>query len=135
MEPALLGDFVKNYGWAVFMAWVAVDKIWPYLSQSLFPQRAAERKAEREAEIKREERQIAAYEQIAKAMAEITVSNAMGNERLNQMAVMLMENNRAIATFGSSLSDHHRMTSEAIATMKERTQPHGKTTRARGGTE
>ena len=114
MEPAVIGSAVRDYGWLIVLAWFMVDRIWPFLAQSFFQARAAERKAERDAEERRDERQILAYEQIARAVSEITVSNAMIGERMAQFNLALME-------YTKLAIEHHRMTETGINRMMERT--------------
>ena len=114
MEPSSIGSAVNDFGWLIVIVWFAVDKLWPWLSQAVFPQRAAERQAEVRRVHDFEDRQIAAYEQIARAVSEITVSNAMINERMAQFNVALME-------YAKSAMEHHRMTENSINRMMERT--------------
>jgi len=99
MDPETFGRFVTESGWIVLIVYFMIERVWPWMTNSLFPQRVdAEREWMRQ--------QVAAYEQIAKAMGEISVSNAMINERLNQVIVMQQR--------------HDTFVVESITNMRER---------------
>ncbi len=122
MDPSVIGSAVRDYGWLFVMVWFAMHDIWPFLSQSIFPARVAERqaqleaeKAERAADVKRKEREILAWEQVATAVRENALMNAKIFAHLDQVLTVLIEHSKAS-------DDHHRETAKGMATMYERTR-------------
>lgn len=115
-DPFPIGEFFRQYGgWAALLVYFLLERLWPWFSGSFFPQKLAMQQAY-------EERNIAAYEQLAKTMNEMVVVLTAMSERMNHFDTALNEHSKASEA-------HHRTTAEGMATMYERTAHGGAPTK------
>lgn len=98
MQTDTLDVLLRNYGWGIVFAWVLYREVWPWLRDRLVPSYMEDRKRRerrndelRNVQEKRladlEERQCAAFEQVASAVNEMSKNIMLTNERLTLILV------------------------------------------------
>jgi hypothetical protein len=100
---------LRDYGWVGVVLWLIVRDVWPFLKDHIYPDAIAERKRKQEKETVLQERSTKAQELMAEAVKGIELALVATNERLSHIQ--------------TSAEAHHKATSEAITTMRERTRP------------
>jgi len=83
---------LAQYGWAGVILWIVVERLGPLARDWIVPERAAaRRKRERADEQERErlknleERQVAAFEKVADALAQLSRSYELVSERMSHV--------------------------------------------------
>lgn len=113
-----MDTFLQQYGWAGFFVYIVWKEVFPFLRDSVFPERMKQEKAERERLRKLEERSAQNDERQAKAFESMSLA-------VHEMALAISANNERLSTLIVGHSEHARFTLDSISAMRERTAREG----------
>lgn len=124
MDP--LATWLRDFGWAGVGLYFVLEKVWPFLTAWILPERkaalarrAAEEAKERERLRNLEERQVSAFEKVAEAVQEMKLALVQTNERLTHVE--------------AAFADHNQQMMAAIGDMRERANPRRTPAKKAGG--
>jgi len=110
---------LHDWGWVGVLVLFAMDKVWPWFTNTVFPAKVKREEEERQFQRKLDERRITAMENVAttveKALREMSQAMQTGN---SNVTMALTVQNERMAQLSGEQRDHDKFTQRALGDVR-----------------